>query len=90
MWRKFRIKFSLKINWTFGKKEEILKGLSLYDKSKMSYKKHDINRNALSKFAEKIRFHMIRNWRVRASLSAAVIPFLKRVSCSEMNGGNHC
>ena len=41
--------------------EEILKGLSLYDKSKMSYKKHGINRNALSKFAEKNRFHMIRN-----------------------------
>ena len=56
----------------------------------MSYKEHEINRNTWSKFAEKIRFHVTKNSRVRASLFAAVIHILKRVSRFEMSGGNYC
>ena len=33
------------------------KEISLYDKSKMLYNEHDLNRNAWSKVAEKIEFH---------------------------------
>ena len=61
MWRKLRFGFSLKINWTLAKmsdknslsiqvKEILMKQIMtypcLYGKSKMLYKKRDINRNA--------------------------------------------
>ena len=61
MWRKFRLGFSLKINWTLGKisgqmslsiqvEEILMKEIGtypcLYDKSKMSYKERGVNTNA--------------------------------------------
>ena len=36
--------------------EEIRSYLCLFDKSKMSFKEHDVNRNAWSKVAEKLNF----------------------------------
>ena len=70
MWRKYRLRFSLKINWILRKmsdkkslsiqREEILmeqiRTYSLYDKCKISYKEHGVNRKAWSKVAEKLHF----------------------------------
>ena len=36
--------------------EQIMSYLCLFDKSKMSFKEHDVNRNAWSKVAEKLNF----------------------------------
>ena len=36
--------------------EQIMSYLCLFDKSKMSFKEHDVNRNARSKVAEKLNF----------------------------------
>ena len=36
--------------------EQIMSYLCLFDKSKMSFKEHDVNRNACSKVAEKLNF----------------------------------
>ena len=77
MWRKYRFRLNLKINWTLRKmsdkkslsiqREEILmeqiRTYSLYDKSKMLYKEHDVNRKTWSKVAEKIAFH--RKWYIQ-------------------------
>ena len=36
--------------------EQIMSYLCLFDKSKMSFKEHDVNKNAWSKVAEKLNF----------------------------------
>ena len=78
--------------------EQIRNYPCLYNKSKMSYKERDVNRNAWSKVVKSLISNktyeklgdcctspVAKNQRVRASFSATKIHFLRRVPFFEMN-----